>query len=183
MLHDDACHRPGAMRSCLFLLLGALALACNGQRAPAEVAVTPAAPPAVPPSATPAASSPAPAAPGSSTSTPDPEPPDPAPASTTKGAPPPFERRCGWVDNPTPANWWLVDRDDTWEIGIQGGYQAEGDMPDFKTRWVETNVHYGYGCACMDMRVDRATKRVIEYRRVQVLPIDRCRKDRKLPPR
>ena len=91
--------------------------------------------------------------------------------------------RCGWFSNPTPANAWLIDRDGEWTIGIQGGYQAEGEMPDFGANWVETNVHYGYGCACMSMRVDQAKKRVIEYRKVQVLPLSRCKKDGKLPPR
>jgi hypothetical protein len=56
-------------------------------------------------------------------------------------------------------------------------------MPDFGPNWVETNVHYGYGCACMSVMADKARKRVIEYRQVQVLSINRCKKDGKLPPR
>ena len=36
------------------------------------------------------------------------------------------ENRCGILTNPTPANWWLIDRDGEWTIGAQGGYQAEG---------------------------------------------------------
>ncbi len=31
------------------------------------------------------------------------------------------ERRCGWFENPTPANATLTDRDGTWEIASQGG--------------------------------------------------------------
>ena len=27
----------------------------------------------------------------------------------------------GWLQNPTPGNWWLVDRDGEWTIGTQGG--------------------------------------------------------------
>ncbi|CRY57953.1 Uncharacterised protein [Yersinia pseudotuberculosis] len=41
------------------------------------------------------------------------------------------ERRCGWFENPTPANATLTDRDGMWEIGTQGGYQAKGDWPGF----------------------------------------------------
>ena len=26
------------------------------------------------------------------------------------------ERRCGWLSNPTPANYWLSDRDGEWTI-------------------------------------------------------------------
>ena len=82
----------------------------------------------------------------------------PAHAAQRDGSAARPSRRCGWVDNPTPANWWLVDRDGEWTIGVQGGYQADGDMPDFGSRWVETNGHHGYGCACMVATVDAATK-------------------------
>src|SRR5204862_191377 len=69
-----------------------------------------------------------------------------------------FENRCGWVDNPTPANWDLTDKDGTWSIGVQGGRQAEGDVPEFpesKAYWKKTNVNYGYGCACLRVKVDK----------------------------
>jgi hypothetical protein len=92
-----------------------------------------------------------------------------------------FETRCGWFSNPTPANAWLHDRDAQWTIGIQGGYQAEGDWPDFGPKqWIETNVHYGYGCACLRLRVDRSTHRVIEIESAKARPLSACRSDRKL---
>src|SRR5437868_13194364 len=65
-----------------------------------------------------------------------------------------FQRRCGWLSNPTPANISLFDRDGEWIFGVQGGYQVEGDWdwPAFGARdWVKTNGNYGYGCACFDM--------------------------------
>lgn len=66
------------------------------------------------------------------------------------------ETRCGWFSNPTPANAWLHDRDGQWTIGAQGGHHAEGDWPSFKAgQWVETNGHYGHGCACLWLRVNR----------------------------
>jgi hypothetical protein len=94
-----------------------------------------------------------------------------------------FVRRCGWVDNPTPANWWLTDRDGEWVIGVQGGHQAEEGLPDFGNDWVETNVHHGYGCACMEIVADPRTRVVERVRDVRVLPIDRCRRDGHLPRR
>jgi hypothetical protein len=97
--------------------------------------------------------------------------------SAQRLAAPFFVRRCGWVDNPTPANWWLTDRDGEWVIGVQGGDQAEGDLPDFGNDWVETNGHHGYGCACMEVVTDPRTKVVERVRDVRVLPIDRCRRD------
>ena len=164
------------LRHGLLLPLGMIALACNARPPPID-AVPP--PPAL--SSTAVASAPlASASPAPSLPV---EPVDPASARPAPSASGKLEHRCGWVDNPTPSNWWITDRDGTWEIGVQGGYQARGEMPDFGTKWVETNGHYGYGCACMDVRLDRATTRVIEYRDVKTLPIERCRKDKKLPPR
>src|SRR5215510_8830184 len=91
-----------------------------------------------------------------------------------------FETRCGWFVNPTPANIWLYDRDAEWTIGAQGGYQVEGDWdwPSFKEgQWVETNGSYGYGCACMQVRVDRQTKKVLEIKSSRSRPLAACRRD------
>src|SRR5215813_5295508 len=72
------------------------------------------------------------------------------------------EVRCGWFSNPTPANASLFDREGEWIIGVQGGYQAEGDWPSFSPKqWVETNGHYGYGCACLRVKVDRSERHVL----------------------
>ena len=91
------------------------------------------------------------------------------------------EVRCGWFSNPTPANASLHDRDDEWIIGVQGGYQAEGDWPEFSPKeWVETNVHYGYGCACLRVQVDQSTKRVIKIESARARPLSVCRRDRAL---
>ena len=93
----------------------------------------------------------------------------------------PAETRCGWFSNPTPANASLHDRDAEWIISVQGGHQAEGDWPDFKpNQWVETNVHYGYGCACLRVRVDRRTHRVTEIESARARPLSACRRDRAL---
>lgn len=91
------------------------------------------------------------------------------------------ETRCGWFSNPTPGNAWLYDRDGEWTIGVQGGYQAEGDWPDFSPKqWVETNVHYGYGCACLKVQVDRSTKKVIGIESARARPLSVCRRDKAL---
>jgi hypothetical protein len=95
------------------------------------------------------------------------------------------ERRCGWLWNPTPANWWLTDRDGEWTLGVQGGYQAQGldNMPDMSTAgWVVTNTGgYGYGCACLRVVVDRVAGRVLHLLSAQPLPLARCRSDPSLP--
>ncbi|MCA1818312.1 MAG: DUF4087 domain-containing protein [Acidobacteria bacterium] len=96
----------------------------------------------------------------------------------------PFETRCGWFSNPTPANIWLYDKDGDWTIGVQGGYQVEGEWeaPDFKPRqWVKTNVgEYGYGCACFELKVNGKTREVLEIKSSRALPLSTCRKDHAL---
>jgi Protein of unknown function (DUF4087) len=94
------------------------------------------------------------------------------------------ERRCGWLHNPTPANWFLVDRAGEWLIGMQGGHQAAGmdDMPDMSTRgWVTTNGSYGYGCACMTVTTDRKSMRVVQILSAKPVALRQCRSDRRLP--
>ena len=91
------------------------------------------------------------------------------------------ETRCGWFSNPTPANASLHDRVGEWIIGVQGGYQAEGDWPSFKAgQWVETNGHYGHGCACLRLRVNRESHRVIKIESARARPLASCRRDRAL---
>jgi hypothetical protein len=92
-----------------------------------------------------------------------------------------FETRCGWLSNPTPGNVWLNDRDGEWIIGIQGGYQTEGDWdwPVFKKgQWISTNAgSYGYGCACLQVRVDKQTNRVLEIKSARSRPLAACRRE------
>ena len=102
-----------------------------------------------------------------------------APAQTPAGA----ERRCGWLSNPTPGNWWLTDRQGEWVLGAQGGYQAPGmdAMPDMSTNgWVATNGSYGYGCACLTVRTDRRTMHVTRLYAATPVPLRQCRADPRL---
>ena len=98
------------------------------------------------------------------------------------------ETRCGWIDNPTPANWWLTDRDGEWTLMLLGAGDRNGfvDAPwdgDFGEDWIETNGHYGYGCACFEGAVDRATGWATQVSRLAPLPLARCTGDPALPPR
>lgn len=91
------------------------------------------------------------------------------------------ETRCGWFSNPTPANASLYDSQREWIIGVQGGYQAEGDWPDIPPKqWVETNVHYGYGCACLRLTVNHETSEVIKIVSASARPLSACRRDKAL---
>ena len=96
-----------------------------------------------------------------------------------------LERRCEWLENPTPANYWLKDRQGEWTLSIQGGYVAEGyddNMPDMTTAgWVETNGHSGYGCACLNVVVYPASRHVLRLVSATPIPLARCRADKSLP--
>ena len=93
----------------------------------------------------------------------------------------PAVQRCGWFENPTPANAWFTDRDGEWIVGVQGGHQADGDWPVFpRYRWVRTNGNYGYGCACLKLVADAATGEVSRIVSSRSLPLARCRADRAL---
>jgi hypothetical protein len=92
-------------------------------------------------------------------------------------------RRCGWLSNPTPGNWWLTDSKGQWILGSQGADQAPGmdEMPDMSVAgWVETNGHYGYGCACMTITAD-ADGRVTRVADAKPKPLKQCQGDRGLP--
>lgn len=107
-----------------------------------------------------------------------------APAAARAAAPASGARRCGWLSNPTPANWWLTDSEGQWILATQGADQAPGmeTMPDMTTSgWVETNGHYGYGCACMTITHDPAANRVTRVTDAEPKPLKQCRADRALP--
>ncbi|WP_421029727.1 DUF4087 domain-containing protein [Paraburkholderia kururiensis] len=95
------------------------------------------------------------------------------------------ENRCGWLQNPTPANWWLDDKDGSWTLSVMGGRPVPGfdDLPDTTTHdWVVTNAGgHGHGCACIDMEVGKGTGDVVRIYSAKALPLKRCKADRSLP--
>jgi hypothetical protein len=55
------------------------------------------------------------------------------------------------------------------------------EMPDMSTAgWVETNGHYGYGCACVTIASDSEGK-VTRIANAQPKPLKQCKADGKLP--
>ncbi len=96
------------------------------------------------------------------------------------------ERRCGWLDNPSPANLWLIDRHGEWLIGQQGGYRARGidEMPDMsRFGKVTEGGNFGSSCACMVVTTDRASMRITRIFSTRPVPLRQCRSDRRLPRR
>lgn len=95
------------------------------------------------------------------------------------------ERRCGWVFNPTPANWWIEDKDGAWYLSRQGdaSLQSNGFMglPDeafqFGQEWVNLNDFntYGHGCGCVEGHFAGSFAVLVEA--MQPLPLARCELD------
>jgi hypothetical protein len=94
------------------------------------------------------------------------------------------ERRCGWLQNPTPGNWWLVDQNATWILMRQGGAEPRGFtlIPDIsRHHYVRTNGNYGYTCACIGGEFNKAQSRLTLVRSFEQRPLSACRKDPALP--
>ncbi len=94
------------------------------------------------------------------------------------------ENRCGWYSNPTPANYWLDDADNSWTLSIQGDFHADNffDLPasnfDFGDQWISRGpTSYGYGCACVKGDFNHETSEAIRVESVKPLPLDRCYAD------
>ena len=94
------------------------------------------------------------------------------------------EERCGWLENPTPGNWWLRDSHGLWILSAQGGPYAEGiekllrPAPD---RFVATNGQYGYWCACLSGGFDVHTQTMTRIDSARASPLSVCRNDKALP--
>ena len=100
------------------------------------------------------------------------------------------EKRCGWLDNPSPGNASLIDQSGEWIITMQGMFGARGDLPSFDdltndAMFVPSGVAgYGYGCACLDVKTlkgdDVRENRIVQIIGGAVYPLAECRKNRKL---
>ena len=98
-----------------------------------------------------------------------------------------FERRCGWLANPTPGNWWLIDADRTWTLSSQGDDNATTTavmdrVPGFDAdEFVSTGNYYGHGCACLTVATDPDEDRVLAIGTSKRLPLSTCEADPSLP--
>ena len=94
------------------------------------------------------------------------------------------EERCGWLENPTPGNWWLKDARGLWIISAQGGPYADGveKLPEpAPDHFVATDGHYGYSCVCVSGIFDAHAERMTRIEAARVLPLSVCRGDKALP--
>jgi hypothetical protein len=87
------------------------------------------------------------------------------------------------VINDYPFTSYLIDKDGSWIILRQGGYEAQGmdNLPTNEKQYVKTNGYYEYNCACRDVVTDSARLRISEIRGGESLPLSTCRRDPNLP--
>ncbi|EOX4974560.1 TPA: DUF4087 domain-containing protein [Vibrio alginolyticus] len=95
------------------------------------------------------------------------------------------ETRCGWLENPSPANMWLIDRDGSWDVSVQGTsnalddksmelvYQATANENEF----VRTNRNYGFSCACLTVDVNEEQNSITTIYKSKQLPLKQCLED------
>lgn len=96
------------------------------------------------------------------------------------------ETRCGWLDNPTPGNWWLTDSEGQWTLATLGGDAVPGmeNMPDMTAgEWVLRNGSHGYGCACALLVTRLSDRKVLRIGWVKQLSLETCNTDPRLSPR
>lgn len=98
------------------------------------------------------------------------------------------EYRCGWLENPTPDNWWLHDKDGSWAIAAEGGYSVAkrslDNLPAIKdNEFVRTNGYYGYSCSCLSVSTDNKTKRILSIlRKGKQMLLKKCLEDKRIAP-
>ena len=94
------------------------------------------------------------------------------------------ETRCGWIDNPTPANYWITDSEATWIMSVQGGFQAQGldelAYPDQK-EYVKRNGNYGYWCGCVSVVSRRSDHHILKIMSSRAKKLRDCLQDPNLP--
>lgn len=94
------------------------------------------------------------------------------------------ERRCGWLENPSPANLWLIDKDATWFISAQGRFNLDNESVDLvydaiknDQNFVRTNRNHGFSCACLTVDVNQDAKEIVKVYESTQLNLKRCLED------
>lgn len=92
------------------------------------------------------------------------------------------EKRCGWLENPTPANLWLIDNDSEWTLSIQGtGFINEDSMDNMPIiddkEFVRTNGNYGFSCVCLTVETNKDTSEIVEVYSGEQLLLKQCLED------
>jgi hypothetical protein len=92
------------------------------------------------------------------------------------------EKRCGWLENPTPANLWLIDGESEWTISIQGrGFINEDSVEKIPTidenEFVRTNGNYGFSCVCLNVKTNKERSEILEVYSGKQLLLKKCLED------
>ena len=94
------------------------------------------------------------------------------------------EKRCGWFSYPDENNMYLFDKDGKWVIREEGGYQLPAEdldnLPHFgREQWGSASI-FGYGCACLNVKVNKKEKKILSIKSGTAFTFTKCRKDKNL---
>jgi hypothetical protein len=87
---------------------------------------------------------------------------------------PASEKRCGWLDNPSPANLFLDDKDGEWVIASMGEAAGPNAIGADDVPWEND-------CACLVVDTDKKSQRIVRIYSTQIEPKAKCRADKSLP--
>ena len=94
------------------------------------------------------------------------------------------ETRCGWLENPSPANTWLIDKDGSWTITMQGMVFIDDESEEQLSHafandneFVRTNRDYGFSCACLTVDTDKKAHKIKKIYKGKPLLLKNCLED------
>jgi hypothetical protein len=94
------------------------------------------------------------------------------------------EYRCGWLDNPEPGSYQLIDKEAVWTISKNDGYRIPAaslkNLPQRQeNQFIRTNGNFGYSCSCVSVKTEARSRRItsIDFKGKQVL-LKRCLEDK-----
>ncbi len=89
------------------------------------------------------------------------------------------DRRCGVLENIATGEWSLTDAQGHWVLSTQAGHRAAGfdAIAEMDQRhWTEAGPSRGHGCACLVLRAEPGSRRVLEILSAEPLPPAACRR-------
>jgi Protein of unknown function (DUF4087) len=86
------------------------------------------------------------------------------------------ETRCGWVSK-SGKSWYLTDKQSVWVMRKTGEPRPPwlDNLPDLNEGgWREPEEGFGYGCGCLQVTVDKASRRVTDIVGGTSVPYSDC---------
>ncbi len=95
------------------------------------------------------------------------------------------EMRCGWISRSGKQNWYLTDKQSVWVMRKQGEARPSwmDNMPDLREGgWREPEEGFAFGCGCLEVTIDKASRRVTDLVAGTSIPYSDCEMALDVPP-